>query len=155
LSSFLKKTEKPLEFKVLSQNSSRSEIKVDTEKNKINFDTENDKEIIVANNQLETKKNYQSTTIKGNFESENEKHLKNLNVLSQNETDETANEILFTFHKNETNENFADLSLTEMINFKQSLLKLKKRNLNCLLANSSGVYKELTSIRDLINEILK
>ncbi len=37
LSSFLKKNDKPMEFKVVSQNSSRSEIKVEKEKHKLSL----------------------------------------------------------------------------------------------------------------------
>lgn len=157
LSSFLKKADKPLEFKVLSQNSSRSEIKLSTDLSKINFENDNDKEKFISstnNNHQEIKDNSGSTSKE--ISEKNDKQKRNMNVFSQKEIDETINDNnLFTFHKNELNEYFADLNINEISHFKQNLLKFKKNSHNSNKDNYADIFKELTSIRDLINEILK
>jgi len=146
LSSFLKKNDKPLEFKVLSQNSSRSHIKLDSEQNKIK--NENNKEKIIKNQQ-ENKNDLDFESF-GNSD-KNKKNTKNLLKNSE----ENVIENLFTFHKIENNDNYEDLCLNDILNFKQSLLKFRKNNMNNQMEKSTDIYKELTNIRDLINEILK
>jgi len=161
LSSFLKKNDKPLEFKVISQNSSRSEIRLDSEQENIKIKYNNPpKNKLDENNVLISRVNNKSANLNVNENSNKnlnklkDKNKINMNVLSQKETEETLNDNLFTFHRNEFIEtNNINLTLDDLIIFRKGLSNLTKNKIH-ENNNSKEILKELSDINSYLNKLL-
>ena len=127
LTKILKKKDYNQEMKILSHNSSRSEIK---------FETESDNNII------------QNEKIFKNFNIENNKIL-----LIGNETEEEIKNDLLSLTKKENLENEKIFSLEELKKIKNNFLKIEKKN---FLKNYSDEYLyELKEISKVLNLFLK
>lgn len=160
LASLLKKKEHSQEMKIISHNNSKSEIKPDNNESETNvsYTSPDSKKFISRNN-----KNNNEILIHQPNSKENKNTLSNYlsinnNALSNKETEESLDNNLFTFSKNEKFENIKipNNSVDSVYLEKIKLFKVMISNLNkSEIEANEQMISELKEVREIINNLIK